>query len=186
MWWDCLSQNMQCHSLAVGHRKRSDETAFHKMCNITHLLLVVGKDWMRLPSTKCATHILLVIGKDLIKQNVQCHSQSIGHRTISDETAFHTMCNATHNLLVIEKMWWDCLSQHVQCHPHPVVEDWRCEETAFHTMYNVTHSLLVIGKCDETAFHQICKSLTPCWTWEKMWWGLAPTKPSMLLTSYHM
>src|SRR6266576_2066690 len=73
---ECLSQNVQCHSLAVGHRKRCDETAFHKrfnvthlllviglkrcdetsfhkMCNITHLLLVIWKGVMRLPVTKC-------------------------------------------------------------------------------------------------------------------------------------
>ena len=52
MWWDCLSQNVQCHSLPVGHRRRCDETAFHKMHNVTHSLSVIGKDVMRLPSTK--------------------------------------------------------------------------------------------------------------------------------------
>ena len=47
--------NVQCHSLPVGHRKKCDETAFHKMCmNITHLLLVIGKDVMRLSCTKFA------------------------------------------------------------------------------------------------------------------------------------
>ena len=51
---------MQCHSLADGKKKGCDETAFHKMCNVTHKLLVIGKDVMRLPFT-----------------NVQCHSQSV-------------------------------------------------------------------------------------------------------------
>ncbi len=40
------------------------------MCNVTHKLLVIGKDVIRLPFTKCATcvtHILLVIGKDVIR-----------------------------------------------------------------------------------------------------------------------
>ena len=46
MQWDCLSQNVQCHSQSVGHRKRCDETAFHKMCNVTHFLLVTGKNVM--------------------------------------------------------------------------------------------------------------------------------------------
>ena len=72
--WDCLSQDVQCHSqavghrkecmkvpftkhamsdtLAVGHRKRWHEAAFHKMCNDTYLLLVIG-NVMRLPFTKC-------------------------------------------------------------------------------------------------------------------------------------
>ena len=45
----CLSQHMQCHSLPVGHRTRCDMTAFHKTCNITHMLLVIGKDmaWLQ-------------------------------------------------------------------------------------------------------------------------------------------
>jgi hypothetical protein len=60
-----------CHSLPVGSRKRYDETAFlkrcndslpvgdwkgcdDKMCNVTHKLLLKGKDMMRLPFTKCA------------------------------------------------------------------------------------------------------------------------------------
>ena len=45
--------NVQCHPQTVGHRKRCDETAFHKMHNVTHKLLVIGKDVMRLPFTKC-------------------------------------------------------------------------------------------------------------------------------------
>ena len=53
MWWNCLSQNVQCHSLSVGHGKRCDETGFHKMCNVTHNLFVIGKDVIRLPFTKC-------------------------------------------------------------------------------------------------------------------------------------
>jgi len=35
-------------------RKKCDEAAFHKMWNVTHSLLVTGKDVMRLPFTKCA------------------------------------------------------------------------------------------------------------------------------------
>ena len=72
---DCTSQNMQCHSLAVGHRQTYDETAFHKMgnislavshskrcdeialhnmCNVTHKLLGLGKGVMRYHFTKGA------------------------------------------------------------------------------------------------------------------------------------
>ena len=42
------------YSQAVGQRKKCDETAFHRMCNwnVSHLLLVmIGKDVMRLPFT---------------------------------------------------------------------------------------------------------------------------------------
>src|SRR6266550_1359036 len=71
---DCLSQNaVQCHSLAVGHRKRQyDQAAFHKMCNVTHKLLVIGKDVIKLPFTKCAMSLT-----------------PIGHRKRCDGTAFH-------------------------------------------------------------------------------------------------
>jgi hypothetical protein len=53
------------------------------MCNVTHILLVIGKgkDVMGLPFT-----------------NVQCHLLAVGH---SDETPFHKMCNVAHNLLFI-------------------------------------------------------------------------------------
>ncbi len=59
----------KCHSPAVGHRKRGDESAIHKMCNVAHLLLVIGKDVMRLSFTNCAmfTHSLLVIGKYMMR-----------------------------------------------------------------------------------------------------------------------
>src|SRR6266550_2428415 len=63
-----------------------DETGFHKMCNITHSLLVMGKDVMTLPS-----------------QNVQCHSLPVGHWNRCDEIVLHNMCNVTHLLLVLGK-----------------------------------------------------------------------------------
>ena len=150
MWWDCHSQNVQCHSQAVGHRKRCDETAFNNMCNITYFLLVIGKD--------------------RLSQGVQCHSLPIGHRKRCEETAFHKMCNVTHFLLVIgkdlmrlpftkcaichsptvghRKRCGDCLSQNMQCHSQTVGHSKRCDETAFHKMCNtyVTHWLLIIAK----------------------------------------
>ena len=76
---------MECHSHAVGHRKRCDEIALHQMCNVTHRLLVMGGDVMRLPFT------------------VQGHSLAVGHRKGCGETVFHKMCNVTHFLLVIGK-----------------------------------------------------------------------------------
>ena len=84
MCWDSLAQKVQCNSLAVGHRKRSDKIAFHKMCNVTHLLLVIRINVMRLASA-------------------ECHSQTVGHRKrLCDEvTSFHKICNAIHLLLAI-------------------------------------------------------------------------------------
>ncbi len=87
MWWDCLSQNVQSHSLPVGYRKRCDETALHKMCNVTHFLLFMGRDVMRLPSTTIfnIAHILSVIEK----RNI--------------EPLLRNNCNVTHILLAIGK-----------------------------------------------------------------------------------
>jgi len=49
-WWDCLSKNVQCHSLAANHKKDVMRLPFSKIYNVTHSLLVIGKDVMRLPS----------------------------------------------------------------------------------------------------------------------------------------
>ena len=78
MQWNCLSQNPQCYSQAVGHRKRRNETAFHKILNVTHSLLVIEK--------MC------------LSQNVQCHSLPVGHMKRCYQTAFHKVCNVTHSL----------------------------------------------------------------------------------------
>ncbi len=54
--------------LPVGHRKGYDETTFCKMCNVTHKLLAIGKDVMRLTLQGMhVTHLLLVIGKNVMR-----------------------------------------------------------------------------------------------------------------------
>ena len=60
------SIDVQCHSLSpVGHRKGCDETAFHKMSNVAHILLVIGKTAFH---KMChVTHSLLVIGEDVMR-----------------------------------------------------------------------------------------------------------------------
>ena len=62
-----VSQNVQCHSLAVGHMKTGDETAFHKIWNTTHFLQVIGKDQKALENICNATHLLLVIDTDVLR-----------------------------------------------------------------------------------------------------------------------
>ena len=63
------------------HRKRCDEDAFHKMCNITHRLLVIGNNVMRLTLTKCEiTHSLSVIGKDVIRLPLNHKMYSVTHK----------------------------------------------------------------------------------------------------------
>ena len=81
MWWDCLLQHVQCHSLPVGDRKRWDETDFHNMSNVTHILLDIGNSFDNL---KVNQHDMLLT--------------SYVHRKRCDLTAFHTSCNITHNL----------------------------------------------------------------------------------------
>ena len=49
-----FDKNVQCHSLPLGHRRRYDNTLFHKVWNVTHFLLVMEKDVIRLSFTKCA------------------------------------------------------------------------------------------------------------------------------------
>ena len=56
-----------------------------EMCNVTHMLLVIEKQVMKLPFTKY----------------MQCHSQAVGHKKRCDETAFHTNLQCIHHLLVI-------------------------------------------------------------------------------------
>ena len=62
-----LKDDTPCHKvynithLLFGHRKRSDETPIHRLCNITHFLpLVIRKDVMRLPFTKCHSQAVSV------------------------------------------------------------------------------------------------------------------------------
>ena len=177
MWCYCHCQNLQCHSQAVGW-KRCDETTFHKMCNITHILLVIGEDMMRLPSTRWAIYLTccwseekdvmrLPLPKcamsltccrsyekmwwDCLWQNVQCCSLAVGHRKRCDESAFSEMCNL--------------------CHSLPGGHRKGCDETASHKMCNVTHNLLVIRKdVMRLPFTKFAMPLTGCWSYEKMWW----------------
>ena len=102
------------------------------MCHVTHLLLVIWKDVIKVPF-----------------KNVQCHSQPVCHSKGCDDIAFQQMCNDTHSLFVIEKDVIYCFSQNVQCHSLAVGNRKRyseSHETAFHKMCSVTHSLLIIVK----------------------------------------
>ena len=169
MWWECiLAQNVQCHSQTVGHRRTCHETAFHKMCNVTYLLLVM--------SWAC------------LSQDVQFHSHPVGHRKACDEKPFHKMCNVTYFLLVIGKhvMRW---SFKKMCHvTHLLLVMKRCNEiAAFQKMCNVTHRLLIkdimwwdcclsenvqchlLAVCHrkrwgKTVFQKCAMPLTDCWS----------------------
>ena len=184
-----------CHLQTVGHRKRCDEsheTAFHEMCNATHFLLVIAKNVMFLPLTKCATSLTAVwwseekMWWDCLSPNVQCNSLPVSHRKRCDEAAFHKICNVTHKLLVIAKdvmrlPFTTCTMsltsfgnrEDVMRLPFTkcamlltsFVHSKRCDETNFHKMCNVTHSLLVTGKyVMRLPFTRCAMSLTRCWS----------------------
>ena len=124
---------MQYCSLPVGHRKRCDESNFHKMCIETDKLLV---KWEK--SNETGFHKVWNV----------THKLFVGHRKRCDEgheTAFHKICNVTHCLLVIGKDE-TAFSQNMKHHSLTVGYRKTCDETALHKMYNATHSLLVIGK----------------------------------------
>ena len=169
--------NVQCHSLADSHRKGYEMTAIHKMCDVTHSLLVIAQMWW-----------------EWLSQNVQSHSQAVGHNKWRWWDYHHKMYNITHNLLVTgnkrdclsqnvqchlqpvghKKVWWDCVSQNVGCHSLPVGDRGRSHETAFHKS-SVTDSLrlLVIGKdvrTQKAAFHQISNITHILQSYEWMWW----------------
>ena len=57
---------VQYHLLAVGHGKRCDEIAFHKMHNVTDKLMVIGKDVMRMSFTKCAMSLTSCWSQEMI------------------------------------------------------------------------------------------------------------------------
>ena len=107
MWWDCLSQTVQCHSTicwwnrcnetafhkmckchppqqAVSHRKRCDQTPFHKMWNITHFLLVIRKMWSNC-FHKHLQHCLHPVShggkihRIMFQTNLQSYSHTAGH-----------------------------------------------------------------------------------------------------------
>ena len=188
MWWDCLSQNVKCHPLSVGHEERCDETAFYEMCNITHKLSVIGmrhlsqnvQQWHSLPvghRKTCnvtaihkicnVTHLLLVGHRKRCDENVFTKFAISPTCCWSYETTSHKMCNITHSLLVAGKhiMTWRLPFKNVQCHPLPIGHRTTCNETSFHKICNITHFLLVIGKdVVRLPFTKCPMSLTCCWS----------------------
>src|SRR6266576_3407727 len=81
-----------------------DEMAFHKMCNVTHLLLVIGHDVLRLAFTKCPMSLTICWSQETQHFNKYAMSRtSCRCRKGCEETAFHKMCDVTHFLLIIGK-----------------------------------------------------------------------------------
>ena len=144
-----LDQNVQCHSLAICHRKRCDEKACHKKSNVTHSLSVKGKDVMRLPCKKSPMSLTACWSLEKMQWVEDCLSQKCAISL--------TRC------LLYKKLWWDCLSQ--KCSAMSLTPcNWSSQrwghsqnvqghsQAVGHRKWgeikicNVTHSLLVIGK----------------------------------------
>ena len=90
---------MQCHSLPVGHKIKCDETYFHKCVNSLAVCHMKRCDETASQTTCNVTHFLLVVGNDVMRlllQTVQCHTQAVDHRNRCDEAT--KMCNVTHKL----------------------------------------------------------------------------------------
>ena len=141
--------HLHSNSHTIGHRTwRCNDTGFGIVCNVTHILLVIGQG-MKRPT--CG-------------EIVQCHSPTVGHRKSKLCWAWLSgNCGMSHFLLL---MWWAWLSkENVQCHSLPVSHRSSNEadlmnNVRFHSlpvcyvprcgdclrkMCNVTHHLLVIG-----------------------------------------
>ena len=122
MWWNCISQDI---------------------CNVTHFLLAMGEDVMRLSHSNAQCDLLAVHWK-------RCN------KTVT------TMHNVAHRLLVKGR---DCLLQNVWCHSLAVGHIKGCDETAFYKVCKITYLLLVIGKhMMRLHFTECVMSLTPCWS----------------------
>ena len=118
---DCIPKNVQCHTLPIGHRIRCDETAYQKMWNVTHTLLIIGQDVMSVPG-RISTHILSVTRWDLMstilwkKQAAYCLWNGIMRWMI------RMKCSVTNFLLA---MTWNFLGHEVlqqkkSCHWLPI------------------------------------------------------------------
>ena len=101
---------MECHSQTIGHRVIGNGVMRLHLtkCTITHRLLVIGKDEMRMPFTK-----------------VHNHSQTVGHKKM-DETAFTNVQSLT-SCWSLERCE-ETAFHNVQCHSQAVEHSKRCDE----------------------------------------------------------
>jgi hypothetical protein len=88
-------RSMQCHSLAVGHRKRCDDTAFNKNLKVSHMLSVIGNKHISITTPqKYLQFYSHTVGKILISSSFEQPNQHdmlltfYVHRRICDFTAF--------------------------------------------------------------------------------------------------
>ena len=89
--------SQRCHSHAVGHGMRCDETTWHRQNSMSVSLTCCGSWdvmwWDCMTEINVSvTHQLLVIGWDVMRLHCtnkwQCHSPAVGHGMKCDETAW--------------------------------------------------------------------------------------------------
>src|SRR6266576_1187896 len=81
--------------------EKCGETTFHKTYNVTHLLLFIGKDVIRLCVTKCAISLTFCCchrkrcDETALQKMLQCNLLSVGYSKRCDETDFHKIMSLT-------------------------------------------------------------------------------------------
>lgn len=112
--WTCSD----CHWHPVHHAMRVVvRQPSRKLCSITHSLLVMEWDVMRLLDRDrwSATYCLLAMECDWLEQKMHHHSQSVGHVKIWRETAVQCHIHPVGHGTTL-----DCLPGSMQFHSHPV------------------------------------------------------------------
>src|SRR6266550_933732 len=136
------------------------------MCNVTHSLLVVGKDVMRLPFTKCAMSLTTCLSWETGLPSTKC-AMSLTNCCIVGQ-------------YIMRLPFTKCAMSLTHCDMK------RCDESAFCKMCNVTDLLLVIvgeERCDETPFHKMCSVTDMLLRWMRLPIR-AITKCALPLTCY--
>ena len=173
-------KNVTWHSLAVcGHGMKHDETAWQEKrmqhthwllimderwwdclakekmgCSVTHILLVMGWEMMRVSGRKKmqVTHPLLVMGWNMMRMPGK------------GEWQYHSPSQAAgHGMRKLGK-------RKMQCHSHdPIGQRMRGDET---TMKIADMTLSVRMRDDEIAMQKrnAVSLTTLCWSWDEIWW----------------
>ena len=171
-WWDCLAKYSLCHSPPIH-----DGTFWKsKKCHVTHHLLTMGWDMMRLPGkgrdaaslTPCVMNIMMM---RLPGKRKQMNLTSCSWMWWHNETAWQKKkCSVTHCMLIVDETdetAWQKKSAHSPSVGHVM----RHDETARQKKkYSVTHTLHVL-RDDESAWKRKMQCHSPSvnhW-WDMIW-----------------
>ena len=148
MGWNAMrlhdkEKQMQCHSLPVGHGMKCNETAWQRKTDAVSLTGCWSCNEMQwdcmVKKNKCSvTHWLLVMGWNAMRLHGKENAVSLTGCWSWDEMQWDYMvkknkCSVTHKLLV---MGWNAMRLHgkekqMQCHSQTVGHGMKCNETAW-------------------------------------------------------